>query len=147
MNNNLPNTDQWTSCPPGTMTGLAKRLQHKQRQSFRRTILLASLLVGVGSVGGYIVMTSQQSVAGNYGQISCSDVQQLLPALINDTISEPDGDRVKMHLAKCDMCRDKAEAMERERASRESVALAWASRAAFQARNFRVHAFQLVYSR
>ena len=147
MKNNLPNTGEWAPCPAGTITELATRLQQKQRQSFRRTMLLASLLLAVGSAAGYFAVTLPLPGTVLFGQISCSEVQQLLPDLIDGTISEPDADRVRKHLAKCSACRDIAESMEKERADRSSVAMAWASHAAFQARNFRLRAFGLLTSR
>ncbi len=109
--------DDWLPCPPGTLAGLSSNLKSQERWiQVRRVSSVAAALMIVVAAG--VWYTGQQSAAPenfSYGGITCVEVRDSLPQMMDGSASEELMMKVQAHLAECPRCAELAKKMkERE---------------------------------
>ena len=109
--------DDWLPCPPGTLTGLSSGLKrHERWTQFRRVSSVAAALMIVVAAG--VWYSNQQPAAPDnfsYGGITCVEVRDSLPKMMDGSASEELMMKVQAHLAECPRCAELAKKMkERE---------------------------------
>lgn len=101
--------DDWSPCPPGTLTNLAGRLKDQHRSRQRKKIAAAAAAMLAMAWGVTLWFATQPSVDSNgYGGVSCVDVRSFLPQMAAGTISEEVRSKVEIHLTKCPACAELA---------------------------------------
>ena len=117
--------DEWLPCPPGTLAGLSSNLKSQERWTqVRRVSGVAAALMIVVAAG---VWYSNQQPPGmenySYGGITCMEVRDSLPQMMDGSASEELMMKVQAHLAECPRCAELAKKMkEREmHAAKESM--------------------------
>lgn len=109
--------DDWLPCPPGTLTGLSSALKRQERwaQVQRVSSVAGALLIAVAAG---VWFSNQQAPAPDnfsFGGITCMEVRDSLPKMMDGSASEELMMKVQVHLAECPQCAELAKKMkERE---------------------------------
>ena len=104
--------EEWTPCPPGTLSAFAGQEQGRRRREF---LIRAGSTVGViavASVAGWRVFCgSVTPTEPTPGGIACSKVHELAPKFILAQLDEVLTRQIKAHLELCADCRKLLESM------------------------------------
>lgn len=113
MSKPLNQKEEWTPCPPGTLTVLAGHERGRQRRQF---------LVRTGSALGVIALTSGAGWLAFrrtgmptdpiYAGIACSRVRELAPQYMMGQLDVAMSQQMKSHLELCADCRNMLESMQ-----------------------------------
>lgn len=97
--------DNWSPCPPETLTVLAITLKRRQRRiKIQRIALLVAAVLITMAVGRYVANQPSGNNTHSYAGITCSDVNQLLPDYVAGELDEGKRVRVEAHLKLCTYC-------------------------------------------
>lgn len=105
--------DHWEPVPPGTLAGIARRQQarDRNRQVLGALGLCVVCVLGIG-MGWTISGWPRDSTGPNFGGITCQEVQSLLPKMLAGGHLPPEqASRVDVHLKHCPECRRMRDAM------------------------------------
>ncbi len=112
MNAKASKNDDWDACPPGELSRMVGRIQASRR---KQSVVRGGIVSALTLVLAVTIWQALPSLTGetqhNYGGISCTEVQAALPHFLDDQLDEETSEKVRLHLAQCDMCRPKAEMM------------------------------------
>ena len=104
---NSPNNAQWQTCPTGLLQSLAPAQRPPQMLgSFSKGVLLG-IVVAIALFGYSWSRNSDQAPAGN---LYCHQVIGYLESYKSNELPVEIRDRVDVHLASCDECRQAFEA-------------------------------------
>lgn len=103
-------SNSWSSCPPGVLHQLDRRLRGQKRSKLMRES--AALIVSaacIGFIAGYLATPSAPSPGAAeqyfFAGIGCNDVRSSIPALIGQRLDPDTAMRVRQHLMECPKCR------------------------------------------
>lgn len=107
MTNPQSNNENWSDCPPETLTTLASVLRRRQRwHRLQRIVTIAAAVLIIVSAGQYVITQSSQQHSGpSYAGISCVEVSQLLPDYVAGKVSDGQRAKIVAHLELCSSCR------------------------------------------
>jgi hypothetical protein len=116
MSNPRPSNDGWRSCPPGTLTGLATGLRKAEQRKQRLRIVggVATLLLMFTAGAWYSNRYGTLPDDYPYGGISCMEVKDSLPQMMNGTASPELVAKIRTHLAECPRCAELARKMQEQ---------------------------------
>ena len=99
--------DEWSPCPPETLTVLSSVLKRRQRWNrIQRIVTISAAVLIIAATGRHLIsQTSPQQAGHMYAGISCHDVSQLLPGFIAGTVDEKQRLKIEAHLQLCALCR------------------------------------------
>ncbi len=118
MNTDSKHTD-WEPCPRGTLSGLSDGLKRRRRRGdLSRAAGVVSVLLVALVASWYAVQPKPGHPEFHFGGIACSEVQRDLPKYLAGELEQSIVDKIDLHLAACDHCR---EAVEHMRSSRATV--------------------------
>lgn len=106
------NTASWEACPQGTLTGLSTELKHQRRRAelMRAAGAVSALLILV-AVGWFAMRSSNDRHEFHFGDITCSEVHQAMPAFLSGDIDQAVVEKIDIHLAACPQCQKYMEEM------------------------------------
>ncbi len=135
--------DGWLPCPPGTLVGLSTNLKSQERwtQVRRVSSVAAGLIIAVAAGIWYSGQQPPGMENHSYGGITCMEVRDSMPQMMDGSASEDLMMKVQAHLAECPQCAEMARKMKqramhaatqsaphKQQSSSESILLAADSR-------------------
>ncbi|MBL8819403.1 MAG: zf-HC2 domain-containing protein [Planctomyces sp.] len=99
--------DGWDSCPPGTFSTLAKRLNAQQRIRQLKTAAAATVAMLILVCTAVLVFpgsTASDTPDLQCGGISCTEVRKSLPDMLAGSTPPELTTRIQLHLAECPHC-------------------------------------------
>ena len=113
--------DNWSPCPPETLTVLASVLKRRQRQNkMQRIALLIAAVLIIMTVGRFVANQQPGQEEHSYAGITCRDVNQSLPDYVAGKLDESKRAKIAAHLKLCAYCSEIEHRLrERQNASAE----------------------------
>jgi len=109
--------DGWLPCPPGTLAGLSSNLKSQERwtQVRRVSSVAAALMIAVAAGVWYTGQQPPGMENHSYGGITCVEVRDSMPQMMDGSASQELMMKVQAHLDECPRCAELAKKMkERE---------------------------------
>lgn len=111
MSDQPANQDDWQPCPAGQIRGMIRRLRSERRQrAFRRVAAPAAIVLVVVFAGFYAAESQPGGRLFRPGGLTCSDVQEHLPAYAAGKTTPELSRKLEEHLAHCAHCREMRDA-------------------------------------
>lgn len=120
-------SEEWTPCPPGTLSSMAGDERFRQRRQFLVRAGSTAGAVALAAGAGWLVFRNGGlATEPTYGGIACSRVRQLAPQFMMHQLDAELTQQITVHLEQCDECRTLLESMQPKTAQamshRETVA-------------------------
>lgn len=99
----------WTACPPGSLSGLDRRLRGRRRSKLmRESAALILVAAFIGFTAGYFASpATQSSVPAKqffFAGIGCNEVRSQMPALMQNRLDPATAMRIRQHVMECPEC-------------------------------------------
>lgn len=111
-------SEEWTPCPPGTLSSMAGDERSRQRRQFvvRAGSAVGAIAITTG-IGWFALRKDGQPADPVYAGIACSRVRALAPQMMMGKLDSELSAQIMAHLELCEDCRALVESMRPKSAS------------------------------